>query len=200
VKSNKRTRAGEKLPACKPSKHVNRCMRHMKSNDLTPSCPISYYCAVKYQDAELVTTYMTREFIAAREEKKFMCGPSIWQEMSHSSLYFQNVISTFLNLARGVTYVSLLLKCYFWVPKLGFGCHPGPNGSKPATIADMARSYMWGPHVSGLYFYFGGTVAMISRIFQKLYIFRTISYEDDFYIKIIALDEIYDFVVLSFLI
>jgi hypothetical protein len=51
-----------------------------------------------------------------------------------------------------------------------------------------------------IYFYFGGSVATISRIFQKLYLFHTISDEDDFYIKIIAVDEIYDFLVLSFLI
>jgi hypothetical protein len=59
----------------------------------------------------------------------------------------------------------------------------------------VARSYMWGPHVSLLYFYlflflFWGTEATISRIFQKLYIFHMILDEDDFYIKIVALDEI----------
>jgi hypothetical protein len=43
-----------------------------------------------------------------------------------------------------------------------------------------------------------GTVAIISKIFQKLPLFHTISDEDDFYIKIVALDEIYDFLVLSF--
>jgi hypothetical protein len=35
-----------------------------------------------------------------------------------------------------------------------------------------------------------GTEATISRIFQKLYIFHMILDEDDFYIKIVALDEI----------
>jgi hypothetical protein len=78
-----------------------------------------------------------------------------------------------------------------WVSELGFGCHLGPN-------TDVARSYMWGPHVSRLYFYFGGTVAIIYKIFQKLYLFHMISDEDDFYIKNVALDEIYNFLVLSF--
>jgi hypothetical protein len=87
-----------------------------------------------------------------------------------------------------------------WVPELSFGCHLGPNASKPTLYAYVARSYMWGPHVIWLYFYFEGTVATISRIFQKLYLFRTISDKDDFYIKTVALDEIYDFLVLSFLI
>jgi hypothetical protein len=77
---------------------------------------------------------------------------------------------------------------YFWVPELAFGYHLGPN-------ADVARSYMWGPHVSRLYFYFGGTVA---KIFQKLYLFHMILDEDDFYMKNVALDEIYSFLVLSF--
>jgi hypothetical protein len=126
-----------------------------------------------------------------------MAGPSSWLGVSSRSLYFQNAIFGFLNLASVV----------IWVPELGFGCHPdpGPNGSKPALDADVARSYMWGPRVSWLYFYlflflfyFGSSVATISRIFQKLYLFRMISDEDNFYIKIIALDEIYDFLVLSF--
>jgi hypothetical protein len=59
---------------------------------------------------------------------------------------------------------------------------------------------MWGPHVSRLYFYFGGIVATISKIFQKLYLFHMISDEDDFYMKNVALDEIYNFLVFSFLI
>jgi hypothetical protein len=85
-----------------------------------------------------------------------------------------------------------------WVPELGFRCHPGPNGSKPAMDADVARSYVWGPHVSWLYFYLFLFYFAISKIFQKLYLFPTISDEDDFYIKIVALDEIYDFLVLVF--
>jgi hypothetical protein len=80
---------------------------------------------------------------------------------------------------------------YFWVPELGFECHLGPD-------ADVAQSYLWDPHVSRLYFYFEGTVATISKIFQKLYLFYMISDEDDFYMKNVALDEIYNFLVLSF--
>jgi hypothetical protein len=87
-----------------------------------------------------------------------------------------------------------------WISELGFGCYLGLNASKHGLYAYVARSYMWGPHVSGLYFYFEGTVATISRIFQKLYLFHMNSDKDDFYIKTIALDEIYDFLVLSFLI
>jgi hypothetical protein len=45
-----------------------------------------------------------------------------------------------------------------------------------------------------------GTEAIISKIFQKLYLFHMISDEDDFYMKNVALDEIYNFLVLSFLI
>jgi hypothetical protein len=45
-----------------------------------------------------------------------------------------------------------------------------------------------------------GTVAIISKIFQKLYLFHMISDEDDFYMKNVVLDEIYNFLVLSFLI
>jgi hypothetical protein len=47
-------------------------------------------------------------------------------------------------------------------------------------------------------FLFQGTVAIISKIFQKLYLFYMISDEDDFYMKNVALDEIYNFLVLSF--
>ena len=39
-----------------------------------------------------------------------------------------------------------------------------------------------------------------SPTLEKLYIFHTISDEDDFYIKIVALNEIYNFLVLSFFI
>jgi hypothetical protein len=96
---------------------------------------------------------------------------------------FEQCISESLNLASSV----------IWVPELGFRCHLGPN-------ANVARSYMWGPHISRLYFYFGGTIAIISKIFQKLYLFHMISDEDDFYMKNVALDDIYNFLVLSFLI
>jgi hypothetical protein len=180
----------------------------MKSNNLTLSRPISYYCAVKYQDA----AYMTREFTAALEEKNSCLVPQLHKRYHLGSSTFK-ILFLSLNLARGVIWVPLLSKCHFWVPELGFGCHwvpelgfechSGPNGSKPVAVADVARSYTWGPYVSWLYLYlflFWGTVDTISRIFQKLYLFHTISDEDDFYIKIVALDEIYDFLVLSFLI
>jgi hypothetical protein len=82
---------------------------------------------------------------------------------------FEQCISASLNLTSGV----------IWVLELGFGCYLGPN-------ADVARSYMW------------GTVATISKIFQKLYLFHMISDEDDFYMKNVSLDEIYNFLVLNF--
>ena len=44
------------------------------------------------------------------------------------------------------------------------------------------------------------TVLDLEFILEKLYLFHTISDEDDFYMKIIALDEIYNFLVLGFII
>jgi hypothetical protein len=72
-----------------------------------------------------------------------MAGSSTWQEVSSKSLYIQNAISRSLNLARGA----------IWILELGKRCYPNTKGSKLAMDADMTRSYIWVPHISGLYFY-----------------------------------------------
>jgi hypothetical protein len=98
-----------------------------------------------------------------------MASPSTWQEVSSRSLYIQNAISGSLNLTR----------CAIWVLELGKMCHPGTKGSKPAMDADVARSYIWVPHVSWLNFYL--FLIFISRYcsYNPLNILKIVSFSYD---------------------
>jgi len=77
----------------------------------------------------------------------------------------------------------------------------GPEGEHHGFVVFSFHANSLGLQTKDLVSKFGSNQIWPTRspCLEKLYLFQTISNEDDFYIKIIALDEIYNFIVFSFL-